>query len=176
MEIVETKINGCFLIKNRVFSDERGSFLSPYVQKDLEDQLGIKFNWVQDNQSYSKRGVIRGIHFQEYPHAQTKFVRCSYGLVKDVVVDLRRDSPTYGKHESFYLSHKNGYCVYIPKGCGHGFSTLSKEAIFCYKVDAYWNKQSENGIVYNDKTLSIDWEVSEEIVSDKDKKLPLFQL
>jgi len=172
MEIIETKIKGCFLIKNEVFSDDRGRFFSPYVQKILEEIVGEPINWVQDNQSYSKKNVVRGIHFQKEPHAQAKFVRCSYGLVKDVVVDLRKESATYGQFESFYLSGENGLCVYIPKGCGHGFSTLSKEAVFDYKVDQYWNRLSESGIIYNDKNLNIDWEVDNPIISKKDLELP----
>lgn len=171
MEITESKIKGCFLIKNSTFSDNRGWFYTPYIKEKFEQAIGEEVNWIQDNQSYSKKGVIRGIHFQREPYAQSKLVRCSYGLVKDVVVDLRPDSPTYGKWVAFKLSGKNGHSVYVPKGCGHGFSVLSKEAVLDYKVDNYWNKESEGGILYNDKTLDIDWEVDIPIVSDKDKKL-----
>lgn len=176
MEITKTKIEGCYIIKSPVFSDERGHFLSPYLRDKINDVLGEEPIWVQDNQSYSKRGVIRGIHYQKEPYAQAKLVRCAYGLVKDIIVDLRKDSLTFGKHVSVYLSSKNGLSAYIPRGCGHGFSTLSDESVFDYKVDNYWNKESESGIIYNDETLAIDWEVTNEIVSNKDKLLPKFSV
>ncbi len=180
--IEQTKIKNCLIIKPQIFKDERGYFSSPFVKNVLEDSIklsiGEEIEFVQDNESFSKKGVIRGIHFQQGEWAQSKLVRCSYGLVRDVIVDLRPDSETYGKHITIDLSDKNGRMVFVPKGCGHGFSVLSNEAIFNYKVDNYYNKDSEGGIVYNDPTLNIDWGIDTFFaqVSDKDKKLPKFKL
>lgn len=178
----KTKIDGCFIIKPEIYKDERGYFSTPFVKEAFEDvlklTLGHNITFLQDNESFSKKNVIRGIHFQHGEHAQSKLVRCSYGLVRDVIVDLRHESKTYGKHITIDLSDKNGKMVFVPKGCGHGFSVLSSEAIFTYKVDNYYNKESEGGIVYNDPTLNIDWGIEPiySIVSDKDKKLPNFKL
>jgi dTDP-4-dehydrorhamnose 3,5-epimerase len=178
----KTKIDGCFIVKPEIYKDERGYFSTPYVKEVFEDvlklTLGHNITFVQDNESFSKQNVIRGIHFQTGEYAQSKLVRCSYGLVRDVIVDLRKDSKTYGKHITIDLSQKNGKMVFVPKGCGHGFSVLSAEAIFNYKVDNYYHKESEGGIVYNDSTLNIDWGIEPiyAVVSDKDKKLPKFEL
>ena len=178
----KTKIKDCFIIKPQIYKDERGYFSTPYVKDLFEDvlklTLGHNVTFVQDNESFSNYGVVRGIHFQQGEWAQSKLVRCSYGLVRDVIVDLRHDSETYGKHITVDLSDKNGKMVFVPKGCGHGFSVLSKVAVFNYKVDNYYNKESEGGIVYNDPTLNIDWGVREiEMkVSHKDKVLPTFKL
>ena len=178
----KTKIKDCFIVKPEIYKDERGYFSTPYVKDVFEDvlklTLGHNITFVQDNESFSTEKVIRGIHFQQGESAQSKLVRCSYGLVRDVIVDLRHDSETYGKHITVDLSDKNGKMVFVPKGCGHGFSVLSKEAIFNYKVDNYYDKDSEGGIVYNDPTLNIDWGFDTFFakVSDKDKKLPKFKL
>lgn len=178
----KTKIKDCFIIKPQIYKDERGYFSTPYVkdlfQKALILNLGHTIDFVQDNESFSNYGVVRGIHFQQGEWAQSKLVRCSYGLVRDVIVDLRHDSNTYGKHITVDLSDKNGKMVFVPKGCGHGFSVLSKVAVFNYKVDNYYNKESEGGIVYNDPMLNIDWGIDAFYVkvSDKDKKLPNFKL
>jgi dTDP-4-dehydrorhamnose 3,5-epimerase len=178
----KTKIDGCFIVKPEIYKDERGYFSSPFVKEVFEDvlklTLGHNITFLQDNESFSKKNVIRGIHFQQQEFAQSKLVRCSYGLVRDVIVDLRHDSKTYGKHITIDLSDKNGKMVFVPKGCGHGFSVLSDGAVFNYKVDTYYNKDSEGGIVYNDPTLNIDWGIEPiyAIVSDKDKKLPNFKL
>jgi dTDP-4-dehydrorhamnose 3,5-epimerase len=178
----KTKIDGCFIVKPEIYKDERGYFSTPYIKEVFEDvlkvTLGHNITFVQDNESFSKQNVIRGIHFQTGEYAQSKLVRCSYGLVRDVIVDLRKESKTYGKHITIDLSQKNGKMVFVPKGCGHGFSVLSTEAIFNYKVDSYYHKESEGGIVYDDPTLNIDWGIEPiyAIVSDKDKKLPKFEL
>lgn len=181
-KLEKTKIKDCFIVKPEIYKDERGYFSTPYVKDVFEDvlklTLGHNITFVQDNESFSTYRVIRGIHFQQGESAQSKLVRCSYGLVRDVIVDLRHDSETYGKHITVDLSDKNGKMVFVPKGCGHGFSVLSKQAIFNYKVDNYYDKDSEGGIVYNDPTLSIDWGFDTALakVSDKDKKLPKFKL
>ena len=181
-KIEKTKIKDCFIIKPQIYKDERGYFSTPYIKNVFEDVLrstiGHNITFVQDNESFSTHKVIRGIHFQQGEWAQSKLVRCSYGLVRDVIVDLRHDSETYGKHITIDLSDKNGKMVFVPKGCGHGFSVLSTEAVFNYKVDNYYNKDSEGGIVYNDPTLNIDWGFDNRLakVSDKDKKLPNFKL
>jgi dTDP-4-dehydrorhamnose 3,5-epimerase len=181
-KLEKTKIKDCFIVKTEIYEDERGYFSTPYVMDVFEDvlrlTLGYNITFVQDNESFSKYGVVRGIHFQQGEWAQSKLVRCSYGLVRDVIVDLRHDSGTYGKHVTIDLSDKNGKMVFVPKGCGHGFSVLSTEAIFNYKVDNYYNKESEGGIVYNDPTLKIDWGVRDidVKVSNKDKVLPTFKL
>jgi dTDP-4-dehydrorhamnose 3,5-epimerase len=181
-KIEKTKIKDCVVITPQIFKDERGYFSTPYVKEVFDDTLkltiGYSVDFIQDNESFSSQNVIRGIHFQQGELAQSKLVRCSYGLVRDVIVDLRHDSPTYGKHVTVDLSDKNGKMVFVPKGCGHGFSVLSTNAIFNYKVDNYYNKDSEGGIVYNDDFLNIDWGVDTFFakVSDKDKKLPKFKL
>ncbi len=178
----KTKIKDCFIIKPQIYKDERGYFSTPYIKNVFEDVLrstiGHNITFVQDNESFSTHKVIRGIHFQQGEWAQSKLVRCSFGLVRDVIVDLRHDSETYGKHITIDLSDKNGKMVFVPKGCGHGFSVLSSEAVFNYKVDNYYNKDSEGGIVYNDPTLNINWGFDNLLakVSDKDKKLPNFKL
>ena len=180
--IEKTKIKDCLVIKPQVFKDGRGYFSTPFVKNVLEDSIkqviGQDIEFVQDNESFSTKNVIRGIHFQQGEWAQSKLVRCSFGLVRDVIVDLRHDSETYGKHITIDLSDKNAKMVFVPKGCGHGFSVLSASAVFNYKVDNYYNKDSEGGIVYNDPTLNIDWGFDNffAIVSDKDRKLPNFKL
>ena len=180
--IETTKIKDCVIITPEIYKDERGYFSTPFVKEVFDDSIknviGYSVDFIQDNESFSKKGVIRGIHFQQGEWAQTKLVRCSFGLVRDVIVDLRHDSPSYGKHITIDISQKNGKMVFVPKGCGHGFSVLSDEAIFNYKVDNYYNKDSEGGIIFNDSTLGIEWGVKEiDIkVSHKDKQLPSFKL
>jgi dTDP-4-dehydrorhamnose 3,5-epimerase len=173
--IEKTKIDGCLIIKNIPFSDDRGYFNVPF-NLDFYQKLLPEITFVQDNQSYSKYGVVRGLHYQKYPYEQSKLVRCSYGMVRDVIVDLRMESITYGEVVSVDLSGENAVMVFIPKGCAHGFSVLSNEAVFEYKVDAPYNKDADSGIVWDDETLDIDWGIlsNNVIVSDKDKVLPKF--
>jgi dTDP-4-dehydrorhamnose 3,5-epimerase len=173
--IEKTKIDGCLIIKNIPFSDDRGYFNVPF-NLDFYQKLLPEITFVQDNQSYSKYGVVRGLHYQKYPYEQSKLVRCSYGMVRDVIVDLRMESITYGEVVSVDLSGENAVMVFIPKGCAHGFSVLSTEAVFEYKVDAPYNKDADSGIVWDDETLDIDWGIlsNDVIVSDKDKVLPKF--
>lgn len=173
--IEKTKIDGCFLLKAIPFKDDRGyfnvSFNLDFFKKLLPD---IRF--IQDNQSHSTYGVIRGLHYQKYPYEQSKLVRCSYGKVRDVIVDMRIESVTYGETVTIDLSGENGVMVFIPKGCAHGFSVLSDDAVFEYKVDAPYNKDAEGGIVWSDTHLGIDWglDIEDIIVSDKDATLPKF--
>jgi dTDP-4-dehydrorhamnose 3,5-epimerase len=174
MKIEQTNILDCLIIKNGVFKDERGYFSVPF-SVDIEQKLNTKF--IQDNQSYSTKNTVRGLHYQAYDSAQAKLVRCSYGWVRDVIVDLRYKSPTYGKHITIDLKGGDGVSVFVPRGCAHGFSVLSDFALFDYKVDNHYSKESEGGIIWNDTTLNIDWGVdsNKAIVSDKDKELPPFK-
>lgn len=173
--IEKTKIDGCFILKFIPFKDDRGyfnvSFNLDFFKKLLPD---IRF--IQDNQSHSTYGVIRGLHYQKYPYEQSKLIRCSYGKVRDVIVDMRIESVTYGETVTVELSGENGVMVFIPKGCAHGFSVLSDSAVFEYKVDAPYNKDAEGGIVWSDTHLGIDWglDIEDIIVSDKDASLPKF--
>lgn len=177
MEIEPTYLQGCVILKPTVFNDERGAFFESFNQKLFEKKTGLKISFVQDNQSISKKGVLRGLHFQKGIHAQAKLVRVIQGEVLDVVVDLRPNSRTYGKYFSIILSDQNNFQLFIPRGFAHGFITLSDRAIFAYKCDNYYNKQSESGIIYYDPELAIDWklESSKVQLSEKDTALPLFK-
>jgi len=172
MQFKPHQISGLIECIPTKFEDERGHFYESYNQK-LFSENGITENFVQDNYSWSKKGVIRGLHFQYAPYAQGKLVRCMTGKVIDVVVDIRKDSPTYGKHEKFVLDSAIGNMLYVPAGFAHGFVAL-EETIFVYKCTEYWHKASESGIIYNDTDLNINWEESNPIVSSKDLVLPKF--
>ena len=174
MEIKTTAIDGCFEIMPKVFEDERGYFFESFNQKKFEEATGAMPFFVQDNQSFSTKGVLRGLHFQEGEHAQAKLVRVLDGEVLDVAVDIRPGSKTYGAVVRTILSSENKKQLYIPRGCAHGFVTLSDAADFFYKCDNFYNKGSEGGILYKDPTFNIDWilEESELIISAKDKALP----
>lgn len=174
MEIKKTKIEGCFELLPRVFEDERGHFFESFNQSTFEKETGAKPFFVQDNQSLSSKGVLRGLHFQKGANAQAKLVRVLDGEVLDVAVDIRPDSKTYGKIVRTVLSSDNKKQLFIPRGCAHGFVTLSKTAIFFYKCDNFYDKESEGGILYNDPELHIDWILNENdlIISEKDKVLP----
>ena len=175
MEFKETKLAGCIVLKSHVFSDVRGYFKETFRSSWLTDYIGDELWFVQDNQSKSIQGTIRGLHFQKGEHAQAKLVRVISGKILDVVVDLRKDSPTFGEHLSLELSAENNQQLWIPKGFAHGFSVLSDEAVVCYKCDAYYNKESESGIHPLDPTLNIDWQISkaQQTISEKDLTLPL---
>jgi dTDP-4-dehydrorhamnose 3,5-epimerase len=159
-----------------VFEDSRGYFFESFNEKIFREG-GIDFRWVQDNQSSSAYGVIRGLHYQLPPYAQSKLIRVLRGKILDVVVDIRKGSPAYGKSYSKVLSAKNRRQLFIPKGLAHGFSVLSEKAEVLYKCDGFYNKESEAGIIYNDPALEIDWKVPEKaaIISGKDKQLPLLK-
>jgi dTDP-4-dehydrorhamnose 3,5-epimerase len=174
MKINKTYIEDLLIIEPQLFKDERGFFYESYNKNKL-DKI-IKTNFVQDNESKSKKGVIRGLHFQSPPYEQTKLVRCVSGKILDVVVDLRTNSKTYGKSFSIELSSKNNKQLLVPKGFAHGFQVLSEEAIINYKVDNFYNPKSDSGIIWNDKDLSIDWSIDiKPILSVKDLKLISFK-
>lgn len=174
MEIIKTPLEGLLIIKPSVFEDERGYFFESYNhEKFLAEGLDLKF--VQDNESKSKKGVLRGLHFQAPPFAQGKLVRVMRGSVLDVAVDIRKNSPTYGKWESIVLSGNNKWMYWIPAGFAHGFVTLEDDTIFFYKCTNVYNKVSEGSVNWNDPDLKIDWGVSEPIISDKDKIAPGFR-
>lgn len=177
MQISETQIAGCYVIEPKVFEDKRGYFFESYNQEKFEQLTGAKPFFVQDNESFSTKGVLRGLHFQKGKHAQAKLVRVVDGEVLDVAVDIRPSSKTFGKVVATLLSSKNKKQMYIPRGCAHGFVTLSDTATFFYKCDNFYNAASEGGIIYNDPTFNIDWILAKEdlIVSEKDKVLPVFK-
>ena len=173
MNIVETEIKGVFIIEPKVFGDDRGYFFESFSQREFESVIG-PVTFVQDNQSKSSYGVVRGLHFQKPPHAQAKLVRVVKGKVLDVAVDLRKDSPTFGKYMAVELSDENHRQVFIPKGFAHGFSVLSEEAVFQYKCDEYYAPESEAAIAWDDQDLNIDWKVPAEdvVLSAKDRNHP----
>lgn len=170
----ETKLKGCFIIEPKVYDDDRGYFFESYNKENFNDGIGSTVNFVQDNQSFSSKGVIRAIHYQVGEYAQAKLVRVLSGIVIDVAVDLRKNSLTFGQHVAVELSANNKKQLFIPRGFGHGFSVVSETAEFFYKCDNFYSKKAEGGIVYNDQTLAIDWNIAaEEVrVSDKDLILP----
>lgn len=176
MQFIKTKIPEVIIIEPRVFNDERGYFFESFNQQKFEKNIGdIKF--VQDNESKSVKGVLRGVHFQKPPYAQAKLVRCIQGKVLDVIVDIRKNSPTYGEHITIELSEENKKQVFVPRGCAHGYAVLSEEAIFAYKVDNYYAPEFDSGIIWNDRLLRIDWQtnIEEVILSEKDKALEAFE-
>lgn len=177
MQITKTPLEGCFIIENRIFGDDRGYFLESFNAGTFEKLTGITTPFVQDNQSYSSYGVLRGLHYQAGEHAQAKLVRVLQGKVLDVVVDLRQGSPSYGQHFTIELSDDNKQQLYVPRGMGHGFVVLSETASFFYKCDNLYNKASEGGIMFNDADLAIDWKVpaSAMVLSDKDRENMLFK-
>lgn len=174
MIITETKLEGCFIVKPKVFEDNRGCFLESYNQKTFNQLSGHHINFVQDNESLSSKGVLRGLHYQTGIHAQAKLVRVIKGVVLDVVVDVRIDSSTFGEHIAVELSEKNKKQLFVPRGFAHGFVVLSDMALFSYKCDNFYNKASEAGIIYSDPTLAINWILPHDIliVSEKDLSLP----
>jgi len=175
MNIIETGIEDLVILEPQVFEDPRGYFFESYNYEKLKNK-GIDLVFVQDNQSKSSRGVIRGLHYQLNPHAQTKLVRVLQGSIFDVAVDIRKNSPTFGKWFGLELSDENKKQLLVPKGFAHGFSVLSATATVLYKCDVLWNKASERGIIFNDPSLNIKWGLndSEVLVSDKDLLLPSF--
>ena len=177
MKIVNTELEGCFVIEPKVFDDGRGSFFESFNQLNFEKLTGLKTQFVQDNQSTSQKGVLRGLHLQRGKFAQTKLVRVIKGKVLDVVVDVRKNSKTFGEHFSIELSEENNKQLYVPRGFLHGFSVLEDNTIFAYKCDNYYNKLSEDGVLYNDKDLNINWKLDKEeiILSEKDNFLKTFK-
>ena len=175
MNLIKTKLDGLVVLNSSIFKDNRGYFMESYNQKNINKLLG-NVNFVQDNESESFRGVLRGLHFQKPPYAQAKLIRCLQGSVLDVVLDLRKYSKTYGIFETIVLSSENKVQLFVPKGFAHGFIVLSESAILSYKVDNYYKPESESGIIWNDPDLNIDWKINKKeiIVSEKDKILPTF--
>lgn len=173
MPFTTTPLEGLLIFEPRVFEDSRGYFFEAYNRSIFEAE-GLSYNFVQDNQSFSGYGVVRGLHYQQNPHAQTKLVRALAGRILDVAVDIRKNSPTYGQVFSVELTSENKKQLLIPAGFAHGFSVLSETAVVMYKCDALYNKESEGGIIYNDPELAIDWQLPDgaAIVSDKDLILP----
>lgn len=174
MKVYKTELEGCLILEPTLFEDERGYFMESYNQASFNKATGLDVHFVQDNQSFSKRGVIRALHYQRGTHAQAKLVRVLQGEVLDVAVDLRQNSETFGRHVAVVLSGENRRQMFIPRGCAHGFATLSEMAVFFYKCDNYYNRESEGGIIFNDPGLNIDWKLAESeiILSPKDAGLP----
>jgi len=177
MPFIKTQFPGLLIFEPKVFEDNRGYFYESYNRKVFSEE-GLKINFVQDNQASSSYGVIRGLHFQKDPFAQTKLIRVLSGNIIDAVVDIRKGSPTYGKAFTIELSAENKKQLLVPKGFAHGYSVISPTAEVFYKCDEFYHKESEGGIAWNDPLLSIDWQVPprKSIVSDKDQRLPLLEL
>lgn len=177
MIVKETKLKGCFILEPKIFKDNRGYFFETFNQNTFNTLTGQNINFIQDNESFSSKGVLRGLHYQMGNYAQAKLVRVIKGSVLDVVVDIRKDSITFGQHFSIELSEENKTQLFIPRGFAHGFIVLSDTAIFSYKCDNLYNKEAEGGIMYNDKDLNIDWILNEDefLVSEKDLQLPAFK-
>ena len=175
MEILETTLKDAYLIKPQVFQDERGFFMETYSEQKFRE-AGIEADFVQDNHSMSvTKGVLRGLHFQLGEAVQAKLVRVTRGAAYDVIVDLRKDSPTFGKWEAFELTAQNFWILYVPRGFAHGFCTLEDYTEFQYKCDNFYAPDQESGIIWNDPDLKIYWPIEKPILSDKDKKLSLFK-
>ena len=176
MNVIKTELEGVVIIEPTVFGDERGYFYESFSQREFEEKV-CKTTFIQDNQSYSTYGVLRGLHFQKAPHAQSKLVRVVKGKVLDVAVDIRKGSPTYGKYVAVELTEENHRQLFIPRGFAHGFVVLSPEVIFQYKCDNFYNKESEGAIMWNDPDLNINWgiKIEESILSAKDLENPLLK-
>ena len=174
MKIIETKLKGCFIVEPTIFGDDRGYFFESFSKEKFCELIGEEIEFVQDNESYSTKGVLRGLHFQRGKFAQAKLVRVSQGVVLDIAVDIRKGSPTFGQHVAIELSSENKKQLFVPRGFAHGFIVLSDTVTFLYKCDNLYNKESEGGIIYNDPTLNIDWKLPEAafIISPKDIILP----
>ncbi len=177
MRVSQTEIQGCCVIEPLIFSDDRGYFMESFNHRNLTEALGKEVHFVQDNQSSSHRGVLRGLHFQKGEHAQAKLVFVPQGAVQDVVVDIRKGSPTFGRHITVELNDRNKKQLFIPRGCAHGFLSLDDNTLFMYKCDNYYNKESERGIRFDDPFLGIDWRLPPHnlILSDRDMTLPFLK-
>ncbi len=173
MKVIKTDIEGVVIIEPRIFADSRGYFFEAFAERDFAEQV-CPIHFVQQNEAKSSYGVVRGLHFQLPPHAQSKLVRVTKGRVLDVVVDIRRSSPTFGRHIAVELSEENHLQLFIPRGFAHGYSVLSDEAVMEYQCDNYYAPQSEGGVLWNDAALAIDWQVETDkiILSEKDKHYP----
>lgn len=176
MNVIKTDIEGPFIIEPRIFGDARGYFFESFNAREFSQQTGLDVAFVQDNESRSSRGVLRGLHFQKPPYAQSKLVRVVEGRVVDVAVDIRKGSPTYGRHVAVELTGDNHRQFFVPKGFAHGFVVLSEVALFQYKCDEFYHPEAEGAIAWNDPTLAIDWPIGadEVLLSERDKHHPLF--
>ena len=177
MKVIETTLSDCLVLEPSLFNDKRGYFFESFNSKQFNELTGFNVNFVQDNESFSTKGVLRGLHFQKGEYAQAKLVRVINGKVLDVAVDLRKNSTTFGKWFSVELSGENKRQLFVPRGFAHGFVVLSEFAIFNYKCDNFYNKASESGIIFNDSALNIDWQLNtnEILVSEKDLELPYLE-
>jgi len=177
IEVNKTSIDGVLIIEPKIFGDNRGYFLESFNNKEFKEKTGLDINFVQDNESMSTYGVMRGLHFQNPPYTQSKLVRCVKGSVLDVAVDIRKGSPTYGQYVAVELTEDNHKQFFIPKGFAHGFVVLSETAIFQYKCDEYYHPEVDGGISILDDSLGIDWKIPTDkvLLSDKDKKHPLLK-
>jgi dTDP-4-dehydrorhamnose 3,5-epimerase len=177
MKVKSTPLKDCYIIEPTIFEDERGYFFEKFNEQKFEELTGMNGHFVQDNISKSSYGVLRGLHLQKGEHSQAKLVSCLDGKVWDVAVDLREDSPTFGQWFGIELTDENKLQLYIPRGFGHGFSVLSDTAVFAYKCDNFYNKESEGSVKYNDPDLNIDWKVKKEdvVLSEKDQNAPGFK-
>jgi dTDP-4-dehydrorhamnose 3,5-epimerase len=174
MNFIPTKLKGCFILEPKIINDERGYFMESFNETTFQKGIGQKVHFVQDNQSFSSKGVLRGLHYQVGEFAQAKLVRVLEGEVLDVAVDIRPESATFGQYEAVLLTGENQTQFFVPRGFAHGFLVLSETATFFYKCDNFYNKESEGGIIYNDETIAVDWQFPLEklIISDKDKVQP----
>lgn len=177
MQFTRTAIDDVIIIDPKVHGDERGYFVETFRQDKLEDFLGFKVNFCQDNESKSSRGVLRGLHYQLAPAAQTKLVRVIKGRVMDVAVDIRKGSPTFGKHVAVELSEENKRQLFVPRGFAHAFVVLEDDTVFAYKVDNYYSPENDRGVAFNDPEIKIEWPIAENELklSDKDRKQPLLK-
>lgn len=174
MQFEKTLLDKVWLITPRIFEDDRGHFLESF-RKEIFKEKGVEYDFVQDNISTSTKGTVRGLHYQIDPHSQAKLVMAVYGEILDVAVDIRKDSPTFGKYFSAVLNDKNRNMMLVPSGFAHGFSVLSDTATVAYKCDQYYHKDSERGVRWNDPDLGIDWKTDSPILSEKDEKQPLLK-
>jgi len=177
MEVEKTALEDCYIIHNTIFLDQRGYFFESFNKATFKKKTGIDVNFVQDNQSCSTKGVLRGLHFQNGDAAQAKLVRVLEGEVLDVAVDIRKKSPSFGQHVAIKLSATSNTQIFIPRGFAHGFVVLSEKAVFFYKCDNYYNKEAEGGLIYNDPQINVDWHlpIDELLLSEKDKANPNLQ-
>ena len=171
MEVIKTAIEGVYIIEPKVFGDARGYFFESFSEREFKEKVG-DIHFVQDNESMSKYGVMRGLHFQRPPYAQSKLVRCVRGKVLDVVVDIRKGSPTYGQHVAVLLTEENHRQFFIPQGFAHGFLTLTDNVTFCYKVDNLYSKECDRSVRFDDPEIAVDWGVTDPILSEKDLSAP----
>jgi dTDP-4-dehydrorhamnose 3,5-epimerase len=178
MNFIATKLEGCYIIEPKIINDDRGYFMESFNENTFQKGIGQAIHFVQDNQSFSSKGVLRGLHYQVGEHSQAKLVRVLSGEVLDVAVDIRPNSKTFGEYVSVLLSAENQTQFFVPRGFAHGFLVLSETATFFYKCDNFYNKESEGGIIYNDNKIKIDWNFPEEelIISEKDKVQPVLKL